>query len=483
MFAKLKAKLLADCAVRDKSRVTRWFLHMWLVVPIAVWFSYRPLFRFGSNQSMYFELSVTTLVLAILAVLSLLVIHQKRHDIPAWDKLFILATGFVGYSGLTLFWGNDLTRGLLTLGILVALLLILAASLLLKHRIANIAPALVRITLATSVLMSILALLQVVVSNWLGAQYNLLCAGCTPNQLGFARPNVFTIEPQFLGNLFLLPIFLLLFLKSKYPHKKHLSALLLVISFGLFLTLSRGAIFALAVGVCLLLILEYKSLRVNLKSISIMLCSLGCVVLVQAAVAAANPSLNTTFYGALSTSLNQLSMNVIKLSDKKQSTPSSPEVTPLPQPTPSAIESAPNYDGYVEESTNKRLSLTTYALKSWSDNYHRILFGVGLGSSGKALKQDHPSSISDREIVQNEYVEILLETGLIGFTLFSLIIAVLLFKLRKVSWEIALILAFLVQWIFFSGLPNALHIYFILIIFSVLATAPAKKKKMPKRSK
>ena len=111
-----------------------------------------------------------------------------------------------------------------------------------------------------------------------------------------------------------------------------------------------------------------------------------------------------------------------------------------------------------------RVNLTKTALAAWSeqDLPHR-LFGTGLGSAGIVMAQQTGSSYQ-KEIVQNEYVEVLLERGMVGFLLFVVAIGSTLYQVRRrgrqaLAWPI--LAAYLVQRCFFSGLPNALHIYLI----------------------
>ena len=94
-----------------------------------------------------------------------------------------------------------------------------------------------------------------------------------------------------------------------------------------------------------------------------------------------------------------------------------------------------------------------------------MAFGVGAGSAGTAIfKTTHQISNSS-EIVQNEFLSILLELGFFGFMGWVLIIFGLIRKTKNDKYIWAIILTFLIQWFFFSGLPNALHIYLILATF------------------
>ena len=77
-------------------------------------------------------------------------------------------------------------------------------------------------------------------------------------------------------------------------------------------------------------------------------------------------------------------------------------------------------------------------------------------------------------MVQNEYLEILLELGVVGLALFVLIIAGLFKITAKHKYLWAIIVAFGVQWWLFSGYPNALHIF---VIFAFFYAYSLQKKK------
>ena len=130
----------------------------------------------------------------------------------------------------------------------------------------------------------------------------------------------------------------------------------------------------------------------------------------------------------------------------------------------------------------------------------QFLFGSGLGSSGIALYRAFPELGSTKEITQNEYVAILVEAGFIGILIIfcsgtcvfylcysrqksvkpsssqsskqsmkksnftNLISSITPAKLYFAS----LILAYAASVCFFSGLPNALHIYLVPILYPAL---------------
>ena len=84
-----------------------------------------------------------------------------------------------------------------------------------------------------------------------------------------------------------------------------------------------------------------------------------------------------------------------------------------------------------------------------------------------------PELGSPKEIIQNEYLAILYEQGICGAVvlLLSAVLLVLIYKqYNKKHEKLAiygriLILAFALTLCFFSGLPNALHIYLLPILF------------------
>ena len=128
------------------------------------------------------------------------------------------------------------------------------------------------------------------------------------------------------------------------------------------------------------------------------------------------------------------------------------------------------FDGYVEESTGIRVLLNDAAIQIWSKNLKNAALGVGLGGAGQALYNDGLSP-APKEIIQNEYFSLLLETGVVGVILGVLAVALFIRKVirgENVGMVLTLMVAYGVSLMFFSGLPNALHIYLLLALFGVV---------------
>ena len=127
------------------------------------------------------------------------------------------------------------------------------------------------------------------------------------------------------------------------------------------------------------------------------------------------------------------------------------------------------FDGYVVESTETRLRLSNAAIEVWRQNFATILFGTGLGGAGQALYNDGLSP-APKEIIQNQYVSLLLETGLVGVSLLLLVLVMAIRLMWKIKGRIiilSLMVAYGISLCFFSGLPNALHIYLLPVLLIV----------------
>lgn len=439
-----------------------WLQRLWLLAPICVWFSYRPVISLGADDTMNYELSIALIYVVVLAIVGLPVIWRDRKRLIK-NKVAIAIGSFTLWSSITSLWSANLARGVLTSGILWCLCLISWAVIAERRKIVDILPQLKKVLVVSSVAACLLALLQMILGAYIESRETIgLCAGCVASQFGFVRPNLFAIEPQFLGSLLLAPTLIVYYqlITKKRNWADSLVFVLLATTLGL--TLSRGAIYACALGMAAMWLVVNKCWLNKLATIDLIIVAMiGCLC-IQGGLAAINPHINETFLGAISKSVNHLSLGTIDFGWDKQAG--------RPVDEPSTSESEPVFDGYVAESTDVRVNLTKVALTSWSSQtLARKLFGTGLGSSGIVMAEQTGSSYQ-KEIVQNEYVEILLERGVVGLALFVMVIAITFASVlaKKKRWLWAILVAYLAQWCFFSGLPNALHIYLMLSLLLVV---------------
>lgn len=339
-------------------------------------------------------------------------------------------------------------------------------------------------------------------------EFTFLCKGCTSTVFGFPHPNGFAIESQFMANLLLAPIFLSLFYLLERP-KNHLSklnsdpypasrlghylrfGLPLFLIATLYLTLSRGAIFSFWVSVFALFIYQIVKLikqktcrreilfRQPLIFSAVVFLPFFFTLSAQGLFTELGPT-SHTFFDGVSTSVSQLSLGRIDLTkvfhktnenNKTHETHESnkPHSSDLNTDAAASAQKAPQFTSYIEESTNIRLNLNRLALSSWRTSLRRMLAGVGLGAAGLTLYQEFPELGSPKEIIQNEYLAILYEQGICGVIMIICvtILFVLTYKLHNKNHEKTsiygrvLALSFALTLCFFSGLPNALHIYLL----------------------
>lgn len=341
-----------------------------------------------------------------------------------------------------------------------------------------------------------------------------LCKGCTSTVFGFPHPNGFAIESQFMANLLLAPIFLSLFYLLERPknHSNKLNSdpypasklghflrfgLPLFLIATLYLTLSRGAIFSFWVSVFVLFIyqivklIKQKSCRREILFRQPLIFSVVVflpfffTLSAQGLFTELGPT-SHTFLDGVSTSVSQLSLGRIDLakvfhktnennkSHKSHETHETHKsnnlhLSDLNTDAAASAQKAPQFTSYIEESTNIRLNLNRLALSSWRTSLRRMLVGVGLGATGLTLYQEFPELGSPKEIIQNEYLAILYEQGICGVIMIicAAILFVLTYKLHNKNHEKTsiygrvLALSFALTLCFFSGLPNALHIYLL----------------------
>ena len=484
------------------SKLTSFRLLLLYAAPLVLYFSYYPRLLLASSPSTNYELSLPLLWLALFALLSLkdFFLHLRYLFHEKSQRKYLLFYLFPLYLSLSALWSPNPLRAVLTSGILWCLIISAVGILFnLKNQSAFRKDLLGKTFLLSAVLLSLFCWLQCFLDVFLWSPLNtveiprtltLLCPGCTSRVLGFPRPSGFAIEPQFMDNLLLAPTFYsfyLYFTCQNFTDRKQklLSALLptfLLTTF--FLVFSRGAIYSFGVGFLVFLFLSWRKSQISIRRIfsSLVICFFSLALcLVAQGFFASSSATNDNFYTGIKTSLSQLSLGKIELPNSTTASPSTDSTAPSDSPAPSPV-----FSGYVAESTDIRLNLSRLALESSTETPTSLIFGYGLGSAGTVLYRQGKTD-STKEIVQNEYLSLLLETGLLGLFLLvlSLVLLIHIFltsktssrTLKQSSKQVAkatqpastlkqdqlflssLCLSFSLTLLFFSGLPNALHLY------------------------
>ena len=478
-------------------------------MPLCLFFSYEPVISLGGNESMNFELSVPLIWLVMFDLLCLVMIVWKYRE-RIITKVFGSALWwlFPFFVTFSVVWSLNPVRGLLTAGVMWGLIVAIVGIYEFREYLdARFWRVFLRWFLGSSLLMCGVLVLQCVL-DIIGVDrgYTLMCAGCTYHMFGFPHPDGFAIEPQFMGNLLLAPAMVAAWLTveknrcKNYNGSRSLSSRFLlfcffVISATLFLTFSRGAIYAFGVGMVVMSVWGVASAEKRMEVLKRV--GVVWVVIVVAFVATLNTQglmaefspTNDTYKTGVAKVLNHLTLGVVDIreeSDKNAEDETAVEERELEsvnyeadreELVENSVENFENedaetaaFDGYVAESTDTRLRLTGAAVEVWRQDATTMLFGVGLGGAGQALYENGLSP-APKEIVQNQYASLLLETGMVGVSLFVLVLVLAVrvaMKSRNKVMVISLMVAYGVSLCFFSGLPNALHIYLMPIILMLM---------------
>jgi len=496
------------------------------ILPIILFFSYYPVIPLFSTESSNYEFSLPLVWLLLMGVLSLPVliidlcglITKKTQLTQSTMQIPLILSIVPLYFSLTLLWSSNKFRGLMTAGIIWCLYLSLLTfykNIILKKTPLSLEnPFLLGATLSAS-----FCWLQAILNTFnIPGDKIFLCLGCTNLSFGFPHPNGFAIEPQFMGNLLLAPAIFLVFRvihpKNNQTRKAKIRYLALAgyIISTLFLIFSRGATYSFFLAIAVIFLYELfhakNRLLIATKLISLVLFPLIFVTLVQGLMSEFGPT-SDTFMGGVSRSLSQMTLGRIKISLPEAKNPSvtsneSSNLSPndnantnvSTNSSPNSTSDAPLFNGYITESTDIRVKLSKMGLRLAFSHPKQFFFGSGLGSSGVTLYKAFPELGSTKEITQNEYIAILVETGFIGILIIfcsstcviylcysrqksikqsskqsmkksnftSLISSIAPAKLYFAS----LILAYAASVCFFSGLPNALHIYLVPVLYPAL---------------
>lgn len=509
-------------------------LLIWLVylLPAALYCSYYPIIKLGESSSMNFELSLPLVWLVLFDIVSfaslISLVWRKppgraakkastraaKSDSPVRtgagagrftnlpglsDRKFFLFSLFPFYATLSIFWSANPTRAILTAGIIWLIFFAVFALIYVLPLLelpSNFRSNCLRSFLISSVIICLVCWIQCFLDiAGVGREATLMCRGCTYLSFGFPHPSGLAIEPQFMGNLLLAPTLVALYLLIFYPggeksseiYSRHILLIMATLfSATLFLTFSRGAIYAYAVALFVMLIFAFRRHVFRPSLIIIPVATFIFIVTVQGIFTVIGPT-HGSFLAGVSRSIHQLSLGIIDIrpqtpqnsqgtqdsqssensvssEDPKNSETSSPSGQDANSNSGASDATPPNenlpaepfFEGYVPESTNVRLDLNQAAIDTWlsAPGYPEsrlnvglrcfkfgccpctglgyltpttVLFGVGLGGAGVAMYRNSfiTHIYSPKEIVQHQGISLLLELGLVGIALalFSLYLA------------------------------------------------------------
>lgn len=351
-----------------------------LPMPLLIFFSYYPLISFGSDPyKTHYELRLIELYLVVFVMVNLASVWRERAKLLASNAVR-LVTVFGLYNTVSILWAPNWARALLTVGILW-LLIFTFFSFLANNNLKKLVAPLSRVLIGSAVFTCLFAIYQMIAGDisWLH-NWSLLCRGCQADQFGFARPNAFSIEPQFFGSLLTAPI-LLLFHASIVKKQSHSTYVVLgLLVFTLVLTLSRGAMVGVAAGTALLFFLDRQYYRRFIPVVAVSLLGIVFALFTQGLAAQLNPSVSDTFGQAIAKSINQLSLGKINLNSPAPA--AQPPSTNTPTSTNGKSSKSSIFSGYIERSTDERVEGSCLALGIWQKTPQRMVFGTGIAGTG-----------------------------------------------------------------------------------------------------
>ncbi|MBR3236771.1 O-antigen ligase family protein [Candidatus Saccharibacteria bacterium] len=494
-------------------KLSKVFKFLVKILPAILFFSYFPVISFGTNETMNFELSLPLIWLLIFDVVAFVLMIKKKLLFKNLKWQWVL---FPLWLTLTVVWSRNSVRGLLTVGILWLIYFAGYAMWTLKGEFdGKFRESFWKWFFGSAMVVCLWCFLQCILDlAGVPRECSLMCPGCKYETFGFPHPNGFAAEPQFMGNLLLAPAIVaawMLFRKQTIRSlgRKHsrgavfttaksdsapnyssgsssvavvktttgscsLCPKFLIVCFftssaTIFLTLSRGAIFAFIIAMVIMSVVWGVKNKKQLKRIGLVwlmvVLSFLFTLNLQGLMAEVSKT-NDTYVSGVSKVINQLTLGKIDLGGsqvKKQEDAAQKEDNSKEE---SEMKQA-NFDGYVEVSTEARMSATEAALEAGFDSWQTALFGTGLGSAS-IIMYEKGVFPTPKEIVNNEYVSLFLETGLIGTMLLIYGFVLVVKKVRESQAKLViygLILAYAISLCFFSGLANALQIYLLVPCF------------------
>ena len=521
------------------------FKFLLCILPLCLFCSYYPVIMLGKDGAMNYELSLPLIWLVVFDVTAVVLMVRRKLLFKGLKRKWLWLL-FPVWLSLTVLWSLNFIRGMLTVGILWLIYLAVYGVWQPKGLIDEEFKAkwwkwffgASLVACAWCVVQCVLDLVGV------SREYTLLCQGCTYHSFGFPHPNGLAVEPQFMGNLLLAPVLTAMwFLLKKQNSKnselepsrgrvfhnrsggpapkfqfrtrsvtvvkntsgsgflcsKFIPFCFFILTATLFLTMSRGAIYAFIVGAVFMtafvVVRARKERKAMVKRVGlawgIMVLAFGVALNLQGLMAEVSPT-NDGYVDGVARVIHQVSLGKIDIrgGEKQEGDDSPPEgeVEVVENSVGNSVETDVEnsekeeaiFDGYVEGSTNTRLQLTEMGMSVWRKEPLVAMFGVGLGGAGQALYVNN-LVYTPKEIVQNEYASLLLETGVVGISLLVLTLVLIVMAVWKkhsvgTGLVLTLIVTYAITLLFFAGLPNVLQIYLLPGIVMAMLPAGVKRR-------
>lgn len=379
-----------------------------------------------------YTIKISYIIALVFLVVSFFQLTKKDLSLPIeTEELFLFS--FVLLAIASTLWSIDQRRSLI---ISILFLFMVLLFFFLRRKISqNIVEKLKIIFIWLGVLTSLFALWQFFGDSLHLSTYIYLRPQYQSGVFGFPRVQSTFLEPLYFANFLLIPIFFDLY--QIYEKKGWVYYLtLLIIGTAFFLTLSRGAFIALIVGLFVILgFIIFRRRDLIRKFLYSTLVLVGSLTLVTISIyAVANRTGIEKYFGHAAVSDITTGESVI---DRK------------------------------------------YTMNVAFNQFMHHPFGIGAGAFGALSEFNSSIQSSGYQTVNNLYLEILVEEGFLGLILLAIFFILFLRSIFYESiqgrvWSIlglGLVVAFLVQYLFFS----TLYIIYIWVALAILSPKSIKK--------
>jgi O-antigen ligase len=424
-----------------------WRLRFLQLTIILIPFSYQPRIFFSSLQGLNLELSLVQISAAIFIALSLPSAFRRLAALSSELALRLFAL-FVVFNWLSILWSADATRTVV-IAVYWAFLFLLVVSICALfgeqkiHRKEITNPLI--LGAVTGALFGWFQYLGVTFG--LSDNITLIREAYTAELFGFPRIQAFALEPQFYANSLIAPIAYLSW-KFLFDRYKTIHMILLAILVATFLlTVSRGGTLGLAATILVLAIWYVHTQKLATTALKRLLQLFGIffagfALSIAAVYMSASFQTKHTAFASVETFVDQMSHGIIDIRIANE---------------------GQGVDGLVEASTSGRLYMVERALEIVSMSQSNYIIGIGAGSFGPVFQSKFNGDISNH-VTNNQYIEILTELGTIGLVLFLAFLASFAQTVRQRTKPyqvllLAILLAYMIQYLFFSLQTNVLHIW------------------------
>lgn len=378
---------------------------------------------------------IAAVVIAVLGGISVLrqivSASDKTAQVGAYKPLYGVFA-FFGLLSLSFLWSSRTSHELYYIALMwVGLLFALGIyTLLSRSRMAI--PVLVKAVIVAGVLLSCVALWQFVgESSGLERSYTGICPTCLQHDIGFARPSGFSQEPEHFSTVLFGPIVVALTvlfsrLRRRQQHWLWFSIFAMLTVF--LLSASRSGFIALGVVLALYVIFAARrrdwlylgwGVGVFVVSLIVALLSIawsgtvgdksGSAYVTERYLAHASGGL--VVVGEERARLDQVESSVKQKEAAKQQA-GADDFNYITE----GVGQGPS--GAIAYSAQSRLETYKTALTIWTDSVRNFIVGVGWGNFGAVAQQREPAAFTKSTIVNNQYLQIAVELGLVGILIF-----------------------------------------------------------------